>query len=240
LFNTNGTAAGLKKVSDLNAVRSMTAIGKNKMLMMVYRNSDRNYLDLWVTDGTASGTKLLKDFGTLYYPEIDIEVRNGKALFIIDSVLWTSDGTACGTYPTSLGTYSEKRFSIAGNFAIFSGYNSKTGFEPHAFELNQVGAAPCDATTSANAFGDSEVFGSESFIRQAPNPFQHDFSLTVSGKENETAEIEIYSLSGMSVENLTEVSCNVEHKLGNSWPTGMYVMKIKKAGAVHTEKIIKR
>ncbi|HEY0743217.1 MAG TPA: ELWxxDGT repeat protein [Chryseosolibacter sp.] len=242
LMKTSGTASGIKKVMNLDAVQSMIPVGKSKMLMFVFRDSDRSHVDLWVTNGTATGTRLIKELNSLFYPSIDYEVINNDVYFMLgDDKVWRSDGTECGTYPTSLGTVSQKEFGLVGNYLIFSGADRVAGFEPHSFNINQIPAAPCDAMVSANSIDEVEVFAStESIVRQAPNPFNQDFALTVSGKDDETAHIDIYTMSGVAVESLRDLSCNVEYRLGNSWKAGMYIVKINKSGALHTEKIIKK
>lgn len=241
LFKTNGTAGGTIKVAAVNAVQSMIPLGRSKMLMFVYRNSDRSHVDLWVTDGTSSGTKLLREFGYLYYPAIDFKVIDGSAYFLFDNSVWKSDGTDCGTYATTLGVYSQREFEVVGSNIIFSGLNGRLGYEPHRFALAEIGNAPCASQLTASAFTDAEVVaGRESFLRQAPNPFSHDFSLTISGKDNETAQVEVYTMSGGLVERLTDVICNSEYRLGNSWIPGMYIVKVQRAGELYAEKVIKR
>lgn len=241
LLKTNGTASGLKKVMNLDRVHSMISIGKSKMLMFVYRGNDWSPVDLWVTDGTAAGTKKISDINASSAP-VDYEVVNNEVYFMLgDGMVWKSDGTECGTYPTSLGISAQREFGLTGNFLIFSADQYQAGYEPHSFNLNQIDPAPCEATLSANAYGDAEPFATaESFIRQTPNPFANDFSLTISGNENETAEVEVYTMTGAAIERLQDVSCNVEYRLGNSWKTGMYIVKINKSGVMHTEKVIKR
>jgi hypothetical protein len=158
-----------------------------------------------------------------------------------DGMIWKSDGTECGTYPTSLGKYTQKEFASTGNYLIFSADQYAAGLEPHRFDINQIGPAPCEATLSAMTYGEAEILTSmESMVRQAPNPFVSDFALTVSGGENELADIEVYTMSGMSVESMRSLPCNVEHRFGSNWKTGMYVLKVNRSGRLHTEKIIKR
>lgn len=242
LLKTNGTATGFKKVTNLDAVQAMIPVGRSKMLMFVFRNSDRSHVDLWVTDGTSDGTRLINSLGSLYYPSIDYEIVDNEVYFMLgDGKLWKSDGTECGTYATPLEIPTQKEFGLTGDFLIFSADQQPAGYEPHSFNLRHVLSAPCDASLSANAFGEAEMYATpESFIRQAPNPFANDFSMTISGNENETAQVEVYTMAGVAVEKLLDLSCNKEYRLGNSWKTGMYIIKVNKSGVLHTEKVIKR
>ena len=58
--------------------------------------------ELWITDGTASGTKLLKDIApdpnlAGGSPRDFTALGNGKVLFIANRELWITDGTKAGT-----------------------------------------------------------------------------------------------------------------------------------------------
>ncbi|HID51329.1 MAG TPA: hypothetical protein EYP41_04735 [Anaerolineae bacterium] len=84
--------------------------------------------ELWVTDGTATGTQMVKDI----YPGLksssigNMIILNGKLLFTAnDGVngkeLWLSDGTANGTTLLKEFTPNSTMYPWFGNFAVFNG-----------------------------------------------------------------------------------------------------------------------
>lgn len=84
-----------------------TPLGNGKVLFSAFDDQHRN--ELWITDGTAGGTKLLKNIN----PDVDGEtfgstpdhftkLPNGKFLFVAadgasSGALWITDGTSAGT-----------------------------------------------------------------------------------------------------------------------------------------------
>ena len=99
-----------------------------------------NGSELWVSDGTANGTTLLKDIypgSNSSYPE-QLTVVNGKLFFRASDAsgteLWVSDGTANGTtmvediYPGS-GNSSPSYLVAMGNNVYFQGTTASDGAE---------------------------------------------------------------------------------------------------------------
>lgn len=88
----------IKKATDINPVIRMEPLKSVSMNGKLYfAGSNR----LYVTDGTSSGTKLIKEFAHGSLP-IHLTVLNNKLLFAakdstMGNELWTSDGTAQGT-----------------------------------------------------------------------------------------------------------------------------------------------
>jgi ELWxxDGT repeat protein len=95
--------------------------------------------ELWVSDGTAAGTQLVKDinpvsvgsFGVGSSSPRDFFVFNGKLFFTADDgstgqELWSSDGTTAGTQLVKdirpgLGSSTESPFYSPADFAVFNG-----------------------------------------------------------------------------------------------------------------------
>ncbi len=115
LYKTDGTAAGtvqLTILSTLSSLYNFTPVG-NELLFLV--NETGAGWQLWSSDGTGSGTSLLKDInpgGGSFYPTLDSSVQqynyapftvlNGKAYFSAEDgvhgqELWSTDGTSQGT-----------------------------------------------------------------------------------------------------------------------------------------------
>jgi ELWxxDGT repeat protein len=119
LLTTDGTASGTSLLHDFrgftlsnlgtaaqNGNPNLTALNGNPFLEVV--NQATNDVQLWMSDGTASGTLLLQDFGYIFNAGVDFRVLgtggNGNVLIEVvydpahpDSQLWATDGTAPGT-----------------------------------------------------------------------------------------------------------------------------------------------
>ena len=42
------------------------------------------------------------------------------------------------------------------------------------------------------------------------------------------------------IEKFEALRCNVDHQLGETWPRGMYVLRVKISGGILTQKVIKK
>ena len=76
-----------------SGVQQMTALG-SRVFFTTFRK-------LWVTDGTAEGTVVVKDLGDSGAPR-QLTAFGGKLLFLAPAQgeeLWVSDGTTAGTRP---------------------------------------------------------------------------------------------------------------------------------------------
>jgi ELWxxDGT repeat protein len=116
LWVTNGTAAGTLLVKDIfpgisshsSNPTDITALGNGRALFSANDRTSGIFhgYELWVTNGTAAGTYMLKDInpGTgSSHPKNITALGNGKALFSANDgthgyELWVTDGTASGTY----------------------------------------------------------------------------------------------------------------------------------------------
>jgi ELWxxDGT repeat protein len=139
LWISDGTAAGTHLVRDLipgskgrwdNDVALLTTFGSRAYFSAF--DQEHGY-ELWVTDGTESGTTLFIDFAPGAASSSPFTVVSGAQLYIgADARLWVSDGTTAGThllqvadgpqYPGSLSPIDGKVY--------FSGSTSLTGSEP--------------------------------------------------------------------------------------------------------------
>jgi ELWxxDGT repeat protein len=93
---------------------------------------------MWVTDGTANGTQLLKDFGTGSGSLTSLQLTPFKGLLFFDGIqsgnieLWTTDGTAANTklFKTDGPSYPYLSYSALINGKLFFGaYTEAKGFE---------------------------------------------------------------------------------------------------------------
>jgi ELWxxDGT repeat protein len=100
---TDGTAAGTTTLLPrVGSVGRFTRVGNSAMFGATAEDSTA--LQLWITDGTAAGTRVVKELAhDDSYPEIyPVMAWRDLFLFSTDSArygLWRSDGTAEGTFP---------------------------------------------------------------------------------------------------------------------------------------------
>lgn len=158
LWISDGTTAGttlLKQIDpsaafngNINFIRNFTPAA-NKLFFIAVTNSALNS-ELWVTDGTTSGTFLTKDIylGDTSSEPQNLTAFNNKIFFTANdgthgTELWSSDGTTIGTVmvsdinpggsssnPTGLFVFNDKLFFLADNGSVGNElwvYNSTTG-----------------------------------------------------------------------------------------------------------------
>lgn len=158
LWISDGTTDGttlLKQIDpsaafngNINFIRNFTPAG-NKLFFTAVTNTALNK-ELWVTDGTTSGTFLAKDIflgDTTSNPQ-NLTAFNNKIFFTANdgtngTELWSSDGTTIGTTmvsdinpggsssnPTGLFAFNDKLFFLADNGSVGNElwvFNSTTG-----------------------------------------------------------------------------------------------------------------
>src|SRR5205807_1372658 len=109
LWITDGTTAGTSLVKDINP-SAFSPASSNPQYITVLGNGEAVFQaddgpggrELWVTDGTAGGTMLVKDINLGAGSSITA-IGNGQALFQFDDgtdgrEMWITDGTAAGTH----------------------------------------------------------------------------------------------------------------------------------------------
>lgn len=114
LWKSDGTAAGTQMVKDINPAAYTPSTGSSGPQGFVVAgdrlyfraNDGTNGNELWVSDGTAGGTMLLKDIrpGSAASDPFGMAALGDRVLFRADdgttgSELWVSDGTMAGTTP---------------------------------------------------------------------------------------------------------------------------------------------
>lgn len=181
LWATDGTASGTQMVVDINpsgngfdyvstgnpANPSFTVMN-NKLYFKA--NDGVNGLELWVTDGTASGTKMVSDINTASATGSFNAKGSGRlGLFIAynnnlyfaanESAgsgywLWSSDGTASGT--KKFLNKDNSPFAWANNFTVFNGklyfYGSADVQLTPNYWVKQAGLWVTDGTVAGTSF----------------------------------------------------------------------------------------
>ena len=111
LWKTDGTASGTSMVKDINSGAPSSYPASNEYVMVaigstLYFAADdgSNGVELWKSDGTSSGTSLVKNINSGSsdsYPKRLTKLGSTLIFFATDSSngaeLWKSDGTASGT-----------------------------------------------------------------------------------------------------------------------------------------------
>ncbi|WET01866.1 ELWxxDGT repeat protein [Flavobacterium sp. YJ01] len=104
IWKTDGTQSGTTKIIALNDIRILKIL--NNKLIIIAETSGTTYgpHDVWVSDGTAIGTKHLKTFGDNGDSEIEFTTTMGNQLYFVarspDSfrkAVYKTDGTIEGT-----------------------------------------------------------------------------------------------------------------------------------------------
>lgn len=144
---SDGTEAGTLLLKDINDNPAVSTGNSNPDNFIVYKGSvyfkardASNGDELWITDGTTAGTKMLKNIHpTANGNPIDIVIFKNQLFFTAtdntsSSELWVSDGTEAGTRlfldinpGTAVGNPSNK--TVIGDFMYFSASNGANGNE---------------------------------------------------------------------------------------------------------------
>jgi ELWxxDGT repeat protein len=236
LFKSNGTASGTKEVVQLSVMKMFADV--NRLFLFAERDNGAS-AELWISNGTNSGTHLVNDLNRPY-SDYGAEFVNGKMYFssVSDPDLWRTDGTSCGTTTEPIGTRTAFPMIALNNTLIFTSFRSDVGSEPFSYILQNVADDPCRETLAATH--DILTIQDEKLISSYPNPFTHNFNLDVRGSVDDVAEINVFTITGNPVEKIKTEDLNRNNTLGQSWPTGMYLLKINKGGKLITHMVVKR
>jgi ELWxxDGT repeat protein len=136
LWKTDGTLSGTVKIIELESGNDWFAISKllvvdDKLFMLAGSNGNA----LWISDGSAPGTKLLRYFPVKVITKIPADpiIAIGSKVYFVGSSsngteqLWKSDGTKAGTVlvktiGASWPTASIEKFVSLNNIIYFSAY----------------------------------------------------------------------------------------------------------------------
>lgn len=129
LYKANPNAVAADLLVSLPANGFVWIADADGKLFFLRQLDGRNEYQLWTSDGTADGTKLVAPVPALFNPRYPAIGHAGKTLlFRTESGLWRSDGTPEGTY--SLGNIPSSTFVSLGDRALFTYGTAETGGEP--------------------------------------------------------------------------------------------------------------
>jgi ELWxxDGT repeat protein len=140
LWITDGTEDGTEILKDIwpndGATKSSNPNGLVAIGDLVYFSAatpDTNQ-ELWVSDGTEAGTRLVKDIlvGTGGSNPSGFTAFKGKVYFTAKGELWVTDGTEAGTVLVSevnpgVAGADIKELTVVGDLLFFSAYSSAVG-----------------------------------------------------------------------------------------------------------------
>ena len=201
IWITDGTPAGTKKlVSNVTIYKEEAAVYKNK-IFFAGKNSAKG-TELWVSDGTATDTKILKDIytGASSSSPTNFFVFNNTLFFFATTAangteLWKSDGTAGGTVmvkdinpgkPSSYDSTSALFFYPLNNVLLFEANDSV-----HGTELWKT-----NGTSSGTSLVKDLNAGKNSLQITTYNSLNNKFIF--SGKDDATTGIKIWQTDGTS------------------------------------------
>jgi ELWxxDGT repeat protein len=145
LWKTDGTPAGTARAASLPGNRRAAAlfVVGSRLVFKVFINTPGGGAELWSSDGTAEGTRVLSD--ALWFPYFS--VQGGRLYFVAEDdedgqELWVTDGTPQNTraltrlprrdafYSQAQGYFLELPHAAAGNRFVFLANDGPHGPEP--------------------------------------------------------------------------------------------------------------
>ncbi|MDY7094853.1 MAG: hypothetical protein SX243_17915 [Acidobacteriota bacterium] len=164
LFSSDGTATGIRQLAQFPridqfprvgrlAIRELTAVG-NDLYFVVY--TEELGEELWATDGTAEGTRLVRDIAPGVAGSIPrrLTAAGSTLLFTASDGVhgfepWASDGTTEGTrqlVDLQPGPESSTPawYETVGDRIVFNGWTRDGGGDLWAFDLEEVGSRSCE------------------------------------------------------------------------------------------------
>lgn len=234
LYESNGTSEGTTLV---NGVR-----GETQAELIPYGDSFLN------VSGHQSGNGVLHIDGAFLKtlsdePESGIfyyVITNNVVYFTYGRSLWRTDGTACGTVKMT-SVKNVYPMVLNGSDLIFGALHPDYGREPHRMPLSSDPGNPCGATietTSASLF--SSAAEPVSDYKYGPNPFSGDLNFRIEGKEGETVSIQVTTFAGEIIDTVHGLETNTDHKLGERWPKGIYVIRATRNGKMEMVRVVKK
>lgn len=241
LWKTDGTPEGTELVRDIivgtvgSEPQDLTPVGNRLYFTALNEAGARN---LWITNGQAAGTRLLKTFPS-GEPPLKLTAFNGRLIFSgFDSIngreLWESDGTVAGTKMNininpgaAASSAVSDFFNLNDEILYFTAFDPETNRELWQMDSNFV-ATPYIAES---IFGPNSIFPGTTveplpnieltFMQTLNAPPPNEFIYFVAQEEN--AGREIWKTDG---EGSFTLMANIAPEAGSSDPTSLLVMPV--------------
>ncbi|OSZ79129.1 hypothetical protein CAP35_13010 [Chitinophagaceae bacterium IBVUCB1] len=250
LWSSDGTTAGTQKIGPANLVQPFTKLAGLEMPNTFAECNGKLYFqggdntsgtvdqELWVTDGTTPGTKIVKDIlpGNNGSSPYQLIVNKNLLYFqamknpLGDYHLFRSDGTASGTVSIASGNssvvapFTQRNVPILFNTKLY--YASKwTGNADN--ELWAMTTFPASINQLSNDIPSFSLY---------PNPNKGTFILQIDNADFATASLMVYDLVGKLVHQQTIASST--QTIALQQPAGIYIVSVKIDDAVLTNQVV--
>lgn len=271
LWSSNGTAAGTTLLKDIrpgttgsdpfimpNFMAKDSTGGPHGSLfngkIFLQANNGTTGNELWITDGTAANTTLVKDIrpgatGALlntynwFYTTTNLYFSANDGATGVE--LWQSDGTSAGTKivkdinPGSVGSVPFLLYIVLKKQILFTANNGdNTSGKTDLYKINaQVNPLPLQPE---NAIASIAPDGRSFYIY--PNPVQNKLSVVLNNTSDKKASIVITDQKGRQLfsQQLNNIKGRYEYNVDiRSYTPGVYYLELITDKGIKTEKFIK-
>jgi len=188
-----GNAEMLKDINAGEADSYPWIVGQTEDLLFFRATTSLNGYELWVTDGTESGTNIVKDINpgesSGFYGNYGFHYFNGKFYFGADNgttgdELWATDGTENGTYlvkdirgeDSDGNNYGSRAngFTTIGDTMYFIARDAEHGSEPWMTDGTASGTRMLKDIREENPDGNNygSTYGCDEMMMQCDSSFQ--------------------------------------------------------------------
>lgn len=254
---SDGTVIGTKLLKDIYP-GTANGIPKNYFLSKVIDNvlyfkgiDSTHGEELWKTDGTDTGTVLVKDMnpgtgrgfvnnGEIFYDANGVLIFDGIAAGSASATeFWRSDGTDTGTIrfniDTNLGGSYPKQFTLIDTTLFFVANDGFTGIELYAAYVDSIKKPKVIIVPTSIDEEDNQLT-----IRAYPNPTSDVLTLELPDDETiNRLKIKVSTITGKTMFSQYYSRSKFSIDLSN-YPDGIYLIEIQsESGKLNHLKIIK-
>jgi ELWxxDGT repeat protein len=229
-----------QSIGELPPVNQFTIVDDTMFLFAKVDAYDYNYQhQIYTSDGTPGTMSLLhtlEGFGGIFdYAVIDKHVyfaSNGSY------DIMRTDGRSCSPMSITSGTQGAYPMESIRNNLIFGSSTGSTGKEPYVYA--NISDIPDRSGCGPNVQSASLMVDDEAIITPYPNPFVSGFSLRINGKDDEVADVAVFTSFGRPVEIMRGLKANTDYSgLGQGWIKGIYLVKVSKNGEMKNYTVVK-